>query len=234
MMDILRNIKDLANNPALYAEMLTDRIRNFNSGQKAVIRSGEAGMVPMTLEERTQQFTQGALDNIAPGGAGAMAVVKGAPRLAALDAISKAGKSTWGKGYTPYEAATTHDYGTIPYNEFIGKHVLDPFKDEAYNIIPTGEYDELSKYSSKEIADALRKSNTAVFLGNQMMAHGATPAGKYVSPDDVVHGRFKSPVNLAGFTDYTPDPNASAHMFSVEPPKGSLEDAIAEYLRSMK
>jgi hypothetical protein len=73
---LLGNIKDLVSNPGAYAEMLTDRLRNFNAGNKAVIRPDGAGMVPMTREERTAQFTQGALDNLGSGGLGALGVVK--------------------------------------------------------------------------------------------------------------------------------------------------------------
>lgn len=68
-MDILRNIQDLVANPKQYAEMVVDRLRNFNRGEKAVVSDQGAGMVPMTLEERAQQVTQGALDNIGGGGA---------------------------------------------------------------------------------------------------------------------------------------------------------------------
>jgi hypothetical protein len=67
-MDILHNIQDLVANPKQYAEMVVDRLRNFNRGEKAVVSDQGAGMVPMTLEERAQQVTQGALDNIGGGG----------------------------------------------------------------------------------------------------------------------------------------------------------------------
>lgn len=122
-MDFLKNAKDMVQNPALYAEMVVDRLRNFNRGEKPVANAAGAGMVPMTTEERAQQFTQGALDNIGGGGMGAVGSVTGQKEIINL---LRSGKLP-GNSAVRYEIAgrPLFDEGVVHYDASGGKQASD-------------------------------------------------------------------------------------------------------------
>lgn len=80
---IIRNAKDMYENPSDYLQMFTDRIDNFNKGRVAEGNSKDIGYRTLTDDERVKQFTTGTLDNIGGGGMGALGMIRkgGLPNL---------------------------------------------------------------------------------------------------------------------------------------------------------
>lgn len=66
-----RNVRDLTSNPRGYLEMLADRLNLFNRGEVAEINPRTAGTRRLSKQERMDQITEAALDNLGQGAKGA-------------------------------------------------------------------------------------------------------------------------------------------------------------------
>lgn len=73
---ILRQIRDMVENPRLYAEMVRDRIDNYNKGQVAEGNRESIGNRKLSRDERVKQMTDDAIGNLGGGGMGALGVIK--------------------------------------------------------------------------------------------------------------------------------------------------------------
>lgn len=73
---ILRQLKDIYENPRLHLERTGDTLRNKFSGLEAVIRPEGVGMRKMTPKQQEQAAVQAVLDNLGGGGMGALGIIK--------------------------------------------------------------------------------------------------------------------------------------------------------------